>query len=110
MVVPTVGAAIFGIDSALVGQEYRYAIYMAAALMAGWTVLLVWGAFSPVDRRALLLMTAVPVVVGLLCATVYALWSGLIVSAAGTGTLVLQCVIIVLFSVAWLIARRLSRA
>lgn len=41
----------------------------AASLMAGWTILLAWTAQKPVERRAVLAFTAIPVVAGLFCVT-----------------------------------------
>ena len=38
---------------------------IAASMMAGWTVLLAWAAQNPVERRAVMLFTAVPVITGL---------------------------------------------
>jgi hypothetical protein len=40
------------------GPDYRLAMYVAAMFMAGWTILLAWGALKPVERRGLLLITA----------------------------------------------------
>ena len=40
------------------GLDYRLAMYIAAMFMAGWTVLLAWGALKPVERRGLLMITA----------------------------------------------------
>jgi hypothetical protein len=41
-----------------IGSDYRLAMYTAAMFMAGWAVLLAWGALKPVERRGLLLITA----------------------------------------------------
>ena len=41
------------------GPDYQLAMYAGAMFMAGWAVLLVWGAIKPVERRGLLLITAV---------------------------------------------------
>ena len=41
------------------GADYQLAMYAAAMFMAGWTVLLVWGAMKPIERRGLLLITSV---------------------------------------------------
>jgi hypothetical protein len=41
-----------------IGSDYQLAMYVAAMFMAGWTVLLAWGAIKPVDRRDLLLITS----------------------------------------------------
>ncbi len=40
------------------GTDYQLAMYIAAMFMAGWTVLLAWGASKPIERRGLLLITA----------------------------------------------------
>ncbi|WP_153307438.1 hypothetical protein [Desulfospira joergensenii] len=40
---------------------------IAASMMAGWTVLLAWAAQNPVERRAVMLFTAIPVITGLFC-------------------------------------------
>jgi hypothetical protein len=47
------------------GAEYRYAMAHGAALMIGWTVLLIWADRKPLERRGVLIITAFPVVVGL---------------------------------------------
>ena len=41
------------------GPDYQLAMYVAAMFMTGWTILLVWGAMKPVERRDLLLITSV---------------------------------------------------
>lgn len=40
--------------------------------MAGWTALLVWGAINPIERRDILILTLVPIVAGIVAATVSA--------------------------------------
>ena len=52
--------------------EFRYSMGVAAALMFGWTVLLIWGDRKPVERRGILLLTAFPVIPALLAAAIYA--------------------------------------
>jgi hypothetical protein len=41
------------------GQDYQLAMYVGAMFMAGWSVLLAWGAFKPNERKELLLITSV---------------------------------------------------
>ncbi len=48
------------------GVEYRYALGLAASLMLGWTILLIWADRKPLERKGVLLITALPVVSGLL--------------------------------------------
>jgi predicted neutral ceramidase superfamily lipid hydrolase len=67
-----VGVALFGGDSSRNNTEYRYSMGIAASLMAGWTLLLLWGAASPIERRDILLLTVFPVVTGIVFATVIA--------------------------------------
>ncbi|MDH5445947.1 MAG: hypothetical protein OEY52_10340 [Gammaproteobacteria bacterium] len=40
------------------GMDYQLAMYVGAMFMAGWAVLLAWGARKPIERRGLLLITA----------------------------------------------------
>lgn len=40
------------------GSDYQLAMYVAAMFMAGWAVLLGWGAIRPLERRGLLLITS----------------------------------------------------
>ena len=78
MVFPRIGSALFGGDSSRLGAEYRYAMGIGASLMAGWTALLVWGAINPIERRDVLILTLVPVVAGIIAATVIAVRSRLV--------------------------------
>lgn len=41
------------------GSDYQLAMYGGAMFMAGWAVLLAWGALKPIERRGLLLITSV---------------------------------------------------
>jgi hypothetical protein len=40
------------------GEEYRFAMYISALFMAGWSIVLFWGWFNPYERRDLLIITA----------------------------------------------------
>ena len=46
--------------------EFRYSMRSAAALMAGWTGLLLWAERDPLARKDVLLLTMAPVIIGLL--------------------------------------------
>ena len=41
------------------GADYQLAMYVGAMFMAGWAILLAWGALKPVARRDLLLITSI---------------------------------------------------
>ena len=40
------------------GPDYQLAMYAGAMFMAGWAVLLAWGALKPIERSELLLITS----------------------------------------------------
>ena len=67
-----VGVALFGGDGSQNDATYRYAMGIGASLMTGWTLLLLWGAASPIERRGILLLTVFPVIAGIVFATVIA--------------------------------------
>lgn len=46
--------------------QYQFAMGWGASLMLGWTILLLWGSFKPIERRDIFLITAMPVVSGLI--------------------------------------------
>lgn len=65
LLMPKAAGAIFGISRFAPGPDYRYATAVGAALMAGWTALLLWADREPLQRRGILLLTVFPVLVGL---------------------------------------------
>jgi hypothetical protein len=40
------------------GPDYQFAMYIGGMFMAGWAVLLAWGALKPIERKGLLLITS----------------------------------------------------
>lgn len=70
--------SFFGIPNFHPGVEYRYAMSLAASLMLGWTVLLLWAERRPVERRGILLITLFPVLLGLIAAGIYAVVAGMV--------------------------------
>lgn len=75
---PEVAKLMFGLPNLVVGEDYLYVSRIGAALMLGWTGLLVWGSQKPIERKAVLLLTVVPVLLGLFAASVAVVQSGLI--------------------------------
>jgi len=76
----------------------------AFPLMLGWTVLLLWAAGRPVERRAVLLFTAVPVVVGLMVVELIDVGSGHATIDGTAPTLVLQAALTSAFVAAYRLA------
>ncbi len=101
MLSPQLGGLVLGIKDFHPGVEYRYAMYTAAALMLGWTGLLVWAFFSPVERRAVMLLTGVPVVLGLIAAGVYGVAAKFISLSSLMPFLLVQALLLSLFLVSY---------
>ncbi len=56
----------FGLAYSIPGDtSYQYAMFIAGIFMFGWTLLLLWAVFKPLERKELLIITWIPVVVGL---------------------------------------------
>ncbi len=69
---------MFGIESFNPGYDYRYAMMIGASLMLGWTILLIWADRAPIQRKGIILITTVPVMVGMTLDGVFAVSTGLI--------------------------------
>ena len=85
---------------------YRFAIGMGAALMLGWTILLLWADQDPLARKGVLLITVFPVVLGIVSTEIYAVASGFIPLGKMVPTWALQILLISLFSASYLNAVR----
>ncbi len=61
-------AGLPAIPSFFVGQgrDYQFAMGIAALFMAAWTALLYWGSRRPLERRGLLLLTGVFLLISIL--------------------------------------------
>ena len=46
--------------------SYKYQTGTGAFLMLGWTILLLWADRKPIERRFILLLTIIPVIIGIL--------------------------------------------
>jgi hypothetical protein len=102
LLVPSAAQAMLGIHRFAPGADYRYAAGVGAALMAGWTVLLVWADRRPIERCGVLLLTVCPVLIGLIAAGSYAVGSGLVRLAYLLPVFTVQVGICVLFVTAYL--------
>jgi hypothetical protein len=105
MLVPSIGGAMFGIADFHPGPEYRYAMYVGASLMAGWTVLLLWADRKPVERRCVILLTIIPVIFGMIGASLYLAASGWVAPVHILPMIVIQILLAVLFLTAYLGSR-----
>ena len=54
-----------------VGEDYRFAMYIAALFMTGWSAILFWGWFEPIGRRGLLPITALLLLVSIVLELIF---------------------------------------
>jgi hypothetical protein len=97
MLFPRIGGVMFGIVDFTPGNDYRYAMMVGASLMLGWTVLLIWADRRPIERKGVIMITAIPVVIGMILAGVFAVFSGLIHIERMIPTWTLQVILLFLF-------------
>jgi len=103
-----VASALLGIPNFTPGSDYRYAIYVAASLMAGWVSLLIWADRKPVERRFVLLLTVCPVLACLIAAGIYAVTSGFVPVGYMLPIWIQQGILAFLFSFSYLNANKLD--
>jgi hypothetical protein len=108
MLSPKIASDAFGIPNFTPGSDYRYAMYVAAALMVGWVSLLMWADRKPVERRGVLLLTVIPVLTGLIFSGIYAVTSNLIQIDKMLPTWIMQGILVLLFGFSYLNANKLD--
>lgn len=101
---PEVAKVIFGLSVMASTHEYLYVSRIGASLMLGWTLLLAWGSYKPIERKEILLLTVVPVLIGLLVASVLAVQSGFIQIIYMLPLWIFYALIIPLYIIAYFIA------
>jgi hypothetical protein len=79
----------------------RYAMGMGAALMFGWTALLLWADRRPIERRDVLALTVVPVIAGPAVNEAFGVASGFLSAAFAAPIWALQLGLGLLFLVSW---------
>ena len=94
---PEIGGYIFGLSDFNPGREYRYISYTGASLMLGWTVLLIWADRKPLERKDIIFITVVPVIIGIALAGIFGFFSGAFTFSGLLPTLIMQCNLTILF-------------
>ncbi len=108
MLSPWFGGIVFGIPNFKPGNDYAYAMDLAASLMAGWVLLLIWADRKPVERKGVLLLTVFPVLVGLMLSGIYAVTSNLVAFDKMLPTWMMQGILVFLFGFSYLNAGKLD--
>jgi hypothetical protein len=76
LLIPQVYAILTGTPGFAPDFQTRQLMLLGGSLMTGWTFLLIWALQKPVERRGILLLTAFPVVFGLIITTVNGISNG----------------------------------
>jgi hypothetical protein len=69
---------------------------MGAALMLGWTLLLIWAAIKPVERRFVAVLTIV-VILGIVAAEIAAVAGGIMALGNTVPSFIMQAALLALF-------------
>jgi hypothetical protein len=108
MVHPELWAGLFNIQDFNPDLRYRTGMGVGASLMFGWTALLLWGSHKPVERRGVLLITAFPVVTGILLTTILSITVGLNTLASVASSVIFLPLLLVLLGLGYLKATRIA--
>lgn len=103
MLAPSLEALAWGFDEPVLDPGFRFAMNFGAALMIGWTALLVWAAAKPIERRAVAPLTML-VVSGLMYAEFLGMESGFLPAVKVWVLLVFQVALLVGLALAYLAA------
>ena len=105
MLFPRLFVSFMGID--LTPDEgFSFGLRYGAPLMLGWTVLLIWADRKPLERKGVLLITSLPVVVGFIVFEIVAVSSGIAPLGRMVPSLIMQVVLIGLFTFSYVNASR----
>ena len=105
MLFPDILALSIGLGVFVPGTDYLYASYMSGVMMIGWTVLLLWGYMKPVERKDILLITAFPVVAGLIFGNLLSAAAGFLPVMTAVVLLIIQTFLLFLFSLSYSLNR-----
>ena len=76
LAIPSLYSLITNSNIIIINPQIHVVFIIASSLMFGWTFLLLWGYQKPIERRMILLITAFPVVFGILIGTIIGILSG----------------------------------
>ena len=86
--------------------QTRLIMGIGCSLMTGWTLLLLWAVRKPIERRGVILLTAFPVVLGMLITAIVGMLGG---GSANTWILVKSTILIVSMVGSYVLADRIAR-
>jgi hypothetical protein len=83
---------------------YLYAMCIGAALMVAWTLLLIWAAFMPIERRMVALLTLM-IIVWFLVTEIIFITMGILTLDKALLSICMQVILSTLYTIAFLYSR-----
>jgi hypothetical protein len=105
MFFPSILATTAGLGTFYPGPDFLYASYMSGVMMLGWCAILLWCYRKPVERMGVLLITDIPVIIGLMVNDVLSYMMGFLPLTALIIYLAIQAGLILLFAISYAINR-----
>lgn len=102
MVFPSLATIFWGFRE--FDDKYYFAMGMGAALMLGWTILLLWAYQRPIERRFVAPLTII-VIIGIAATNMIMLNRGTFTITELLPTLIIQIILITLFSYGYMNTR-----
>ncbi len=109
LIFPEITKQMFGLTTFNADNGYLYVSWIGASLMLGWTLLLLWGSFKPIERKGILLLTVFPVLTGLLISSISVVTSGFMETKFMFPLWIFYAIIIPLYIYAYIIADKIEK-
>ena len=103
---PPMAKSMWGFDK--FSDNYFFAMGYSASLMAGWTLVLIWAYKRPLERKFIAFLTIL-VIIGLIATEIFAIANGSININKIISTLILQIVLLGLFSFSYVTTHNISK-
>ena len=98
MVFPALGKVLWGIEDA--SGSYRFAMGYGAALMLGWTGLLIWAYQRPIERRMIAALTLL-VIAGFVVTEISCVVAGSMAPGRMIPSWILQAILLGMFGIGY---------
>ena len=98
MIIPALGKVLWGIEDA--SGSYRFAMGFGAALMLGWTGLLIWAYQRPLERRVIAALTML-VIAGFVVTEITCVMAGSLALWRMVPSWILQAILLGMFGIGY---------
>lgn len=86
--------------------QTRLIMAIGGTLMAGWTLLLIWAVKEPVGRRMVILLTAYPVVLGMLVIAAIGFFNG---SSSNIILIIKTIILMITMTISYMLAGKIEK-